>query len=125
MKNNLITKIALGVALVALLFSAITLIRAFILGAGIVFAVIQLVVTIIITAICAFMLYYLSKPADGDGEEEAPAEAAQKTAEPTAVTAEAETDEIFDESGVQPAAAETEAVPDDLEEKYNWSNFEI
>ena len=71
MKNNLITKIALGVAVAALLFSIVTLIRALILNNGIFMACILVVGTAIVVAICAIMLYVLSSYEPADDEEEA------------------------------------------------------
>ncbi len=58
--RTLITKIALGVAIAALIFSIITLIRAIVLGNAIFIACVQVIGTVIIVAICAIMLYVIN-----------------------------------------------------------------
>ena len=68
MKKNLITKIALGVAIAALLFSIVTMVRSFIIGAGVLMSCILVVGTSIIVAICAIMLYVLRNYDYGDDE---------------------------------------------------------
>lgn len=78
--RNLITKIALGVAIAALLFSIVTLIRAIVLGAGVLIAAVQVIGTAIIVAICAIMLYVIGAYEEDEEEpqdlpeEEEPAE---------------------------------------------------
>lgn len=64
--KNLITKIALGVAIAALVFSIVTLVRAIILNAGVFIAAIQVIGTAVIVAICAIMLYVLSNYEDDE-----------------------------------------------------------
>ena len=71
--RNIITKIALGVAAAAFIFSLITLIRAIVVGVGVPFAAIQVIGTLIIVAICAIMLYVLRNE-DPEEDEEAPEE---------------------------------------------------
>ena len=78
--RNIITKIALGVAAAAFIFSLITLIRAIIVGVGVPFAAIQVIGTLIIVAICAIMLYVLRNE-DPETDEEAPKEDAADTDE--------------------------------------------
>lgn len=76
--RKIITRIALGVAAAALVFSVITLIRAIAVGADVLFAAIQVTGTLIIVAICAVMLYIFrgedeleeeDEPDDDDSEE--------------------------------------------------------
>ena len=78
--RNIITKIALGVAAAAFVFSLITLIRAIVVGVGVPFAAIQVIGTLIIVAICAIMLYVLRNE-DPETDEEAPKEDAADTDE--------------------------------------------
>ena len=78
--RNIITKIALGVAAAAFIFSLITLIRAIVVGVGVPFAAIQVIGTLIIVAICAIMLYVLRNE-DLETDEEAPKEDAADTDE--------------------------------------------
>lgn len=108
MKNNLIIKIAFGVSIVALVFSVITLIRAVVLGARVVFPVIQVIGTLAIAAICAVMLFTLNRQESEESNEDGE--------EPPSKTAEEAPNE---------SAELTEDDPDtDLEAKYNWSNFQ-
>lgn len=109
-KRKLITRIALGVAAAALIFSIITLIRAIVLGAGVAFAVVQVIGTLIIVAICAVMLYVIRR--EEESEEAKGIEEADETE-----TADPEPDEPF-----------TEDIPDDAAEttqndKYHFDNF--
>lgn len=68
MKKNLVTKIALITAIVALLFSIVTMVRAIIIKTGIVLAVIEVIGTAVIVAICSIMLYVLSTTEDDDDD---------------------------------------------------------
>lgn len=108
-KRDLITKIALGVALLAFVFSAITLIRAIVLGAGVLFAVIQVIVTLIIVAICAVMLYVIRREEAEAGEDETPPEA-----------------EIQEPQEEAPAGEDSIAGPilSEIDDKYHFENFE-
>lgn len=64
--KNLITKLALIVAVAALLFSIITLIRSIVIGSNVFLSCILVVGTVIITTVCAIMLYVLSRYEDDD-----------------------------------------------------------
>ncbi len=68
--NNLVTKIALIVAIIALLFSIVTLVRSIIIHAGIVLAIVQVIGTAIIVAVCSIMLYVLNTTEDDDEDDE-------------------------------------------------------
>lgn len=109
LKNNLITKIALGVAIAALIFSIVTLIRVLVTGSGILFAVIQVVGTIIIVVICVMMLKYMRNNDDGDDEDEE--------------------EQPQEEEIAESASAEDESIPQDSEEqlpsndKYDLTKF--
>lgn len=69
--NNIITKIALGVSIASLVFSIVTLVRAIIIGNGVLMASILVVGTAVVVAVCAIMLYVLSnyEPIDDEAEE--------------------------------------------------------
>lgn len=115
MKKNLITKIALIVAIIAFVFSVVTMIRAIILNVGIVLAIVQVVGTAIIVAICAIMLYVLSNTDDeeDDGEEDQGDD--PKGGEMT------ETISAPQDESIDIELKETENAP---EFKYDLSNFE-
>lgn len=71
--RNLITKIALGVGIAALLFSIVTLVRSIVNASGVLMAVIVLIGTATVVAICAIMLYVQKKYDaydDEDGEDD-------------------------------------------------------
>ena len=102
LKRNTITKIALGVAVVALLFSVITLIRAIVIGSGVMFAAIQVIGTLIIVSICAIMLYVL------------------RNEEPEELSEENE-DKEKDLSGEEKTVDDE---PDEINDKYNFDTFE-
>ena len=129
MKHNLITKIALGVAIAALAFSIVTLIRALILNNGVFLAVIIVIGTAIVTAICAIMLYVLStyEPV-GDEEtaeasDEDDAEAADAADEPDSDTAEEQPE---DTAAGDPIEEEVDELLEKLESEggYHLDNFE-
>jgi flagellar biosynthesis/type III secretory pathway M-ring protein FliF/YscJ len=106
--SNIVTKIALIVAIVALIFSIITLVRAIIINAGIPLAVVQVIGTAIIVAICSIMLYVLSNnPEDDEDEEEE-----EKPEDASAEDDEPKTNVEFDEIG------------DLTDDPYDLKNFE-
>ena len=75
MKNkNLITKIALGVAIAAFVFSVVTLIRNIVLGTMVVLGVIQVVGTALVLAICVFLMVMVKRYDDmqEEGSDEEP-----------------------------------------------------
>ena len=109
LEKNVITKIALGVAAAAFIFSLITLIRAIIIGVGVPFAAIQVIGTLIIVAICAIMLYVL-RTEEPEADEEAPAEEASE--EPA-------------EAPEENTVTDTENIePDVIHSKYDFESFE-
>lgn len=111
LNKNIITKIALGIAAVAFVFSVITLIRAIVLGSGVLFAAIQVIGTMIIVSICAMMLYVLRTE---DPEEEIKEEDDKSE----------ETD-LTDEANAENYEPEVEAdQADKKEDKYDLLNFE-
>jgi hypothetical protein len=119
MKTKLITKIALGVAIAALLFSIVTFIRSLIIGANIFLGAILVVGTAIIVVICAVMLYYLN---NYDAAEEDEADASPDPADDASDISEtAETAESPDD-----VEAEVDSLIADLEadHPYNLHNFE-
>lgn len=69
MNKDLIIKIALGVSIAAVLFSVVTLIRAFIIHSTVVFPIIQVIGSLLIAAICWYLFSVLRK-ADFDEEPE-------------------------------------------------------
>lgn len=108
--KNLITKIALAVALAALVFAVLTLIRSIKYDSNVMMACILVVGTSIIVAICAIMLYVLShyEDDDEDGDESAE-DAADHGADAEPVpAADVEPAEDDPENGMEPDAA-TEA----------------
>ena len=112
LERNTITKIALGVAAVAFLFSVITLIRAIILGNGVLFAAIQVIGTLIIVSICAIMLYVLRNE-DEEAEESAEEESADShDADP------------YDETLTNDALSPETAEPENKNDRYDLDNFE-
>lgn len=88
--RNIITKIALGVAAAAFIFSLITLIRAIVVGVGVPFAAIQVIGTLIIVAICAIMLYVLRNEDPEEDEEALEEDAADKDEAPEDSTTDTE-----------------------------------
>ena len=85
--NNTVTKIALIVAIIALVFSIVTLIRAIIIKVGIPLAIIQVIGTAIIVAVCSIMLYVLSvngvEDEDDDEDEDENTSEQSELPEPT------------------------------------------
>ena len=148
MKKNLITKIALGVAIAALLFSIVTMVRSFIIGAGVLMSCILVVGTSIIVAICAIMLYVLrnydygddESGEDEDGEDEDEEESEDDDDGPDyseskkkTVTARSESrnrkkdkDKTIDQDKEKEIEDEVDKLIADLEEKssYDLHNFE-
>lgn len=114
LKRNTITKIALGVAVVALLFSVITLIRAIVIGSGVMFAAIQVIGTLIIVSICAIMLYVLRN--------EEPEELSEEN-EDKEKDLSGEEKTVDDEPASEINEAE-ENEPNEIKDKYNFDTFE-
>lgn len=80
MDRKLITKIALGISLAALVFSAVTFIRSLVLGSGVLPSLLLVVTTGMVVAVCALMMrtmagydddYYDGLPDYEDTEDEA------------------------------------------------------
>lgn len=120
LQKNIITKIALGVAAVAFLFSVITLIRAIVIGAGVMFAVIQVIGTLIIVAICVIMLYFtrFEETEDEDEEETKDQKTEIKENSPDDLTQPEDNESILNDT-------ESEIIEPDIEDdKYNFNNFE-
>lgn len=107
MNRNIIIKIAVGVSVVALLFSLVTLIRALIIGSNVVFPVIQVIGSAAIFAIC-FMLFRSLSAAVDDETEDADEEENKPEPEPETDKSTEQADEELDE----------------LYEKYHLSDFE-
>lgn len=118
MKKNLITKIALIVAIIAFVFSVVTMIRAFIINMGIVLAIVQVIGTAIIVAICAIMLYVLSNTEDEEDDE------TLKEKPEAEEVAEADITETVAEQDVGSVDIELNDIEDVPEFKYDLSNFE-
>jgi len=112
LEKNTITKIALGVAAAAFIFSVITLIRAIIIGTGVLFASIQVIGTLIIVSICGIMLYVLKNE---DEEAEEPAE--EENTESSDINP-------YDEplTNDDPSPETTE--PQNNDDRYDLENFE-
>ena len=114
LKRNTITKIALGVAAVAFLFSLITLIRAIVIGSGVMFAAIQVIGTLIIVSICAIMLYVLRNEETEELSEEDEDE--ENNVSDEAKTVDDETASVIDKA--------EDDEPDESNSKYNFDTFE-
>ena len=69
--RSLLTKIAFGISLAALIFSILTLVRAIVFGSGVLMACLLVVGTAIVVAICAIMLFVLRGYTDEADEDEA------------------------------------------------------
>ena len=127
MKKNLVTKIALIVAIVALLFSIVTLVRAFIIHKGILIAVIEVIGTAVIVTICSIMLYVLNTTDDEEDEED---EAEDEQDEDERMKSKKPAKKEF----VQKAEKEKDITEDDIDvllndidkvdDNYDLSNFE-
>ena len=114
LEKNIITKIALGVAAAAFIFSLTTLIRAIIIGAGVPFAAIQVIGTLIIVSICGIMLYVLRKEESEESSEE-------NENNDDDFSEEAQSSDDEPSPGIyEPEEAE----PYDNDDKYNFSTFE-
>ena len=129
--KNLITKVALGIAIAALIFSIVTLVRSIVTGKNILMSCIIVVGTMIVVAICAIMLYILNKyEPDEDAEDDT--DESDNTAEPDEEQADAEAPaEAESEPLDAPVDQEDiEAQVDELianlesEKPYDLSNFE-
>lgn len=120
MKNNLITKIALGIAVAALVFSIVTLIRSITIGSGVLLSAILVVGTTVIVAICAVMLYVFNNYTfdEEDGEDDPDESADEQTEE----QGQDKTPEHQDED----IETEVDSLIADLESdaSYDLSNFE-
>lgn len=124
MKKNLITKLALGVAIAAMLFSIVTLIRSLIIGSGVLMSSILVVGTTIIVAICAIMLYVLSnyEAAEDEDDDEADEDGSDEAAGDDADSKEA-AETLHKEHEIEQEVDELIA---DIEkqDKYDLHNFE-
>ena len=107
--RNLIVKIAFGVSSVAVLFSLVTLVRSIIIGASVVFPIIQVVGSAAIFVICFLMFRMLLSGGIEEDEEETKPESVEER-------------EAEDVSQEEIERAESEV--DSLYEKYNLSDFE-
>jgi hypothetical protein len=127
--NNLITKIALGVAVAALIFSIVTFIRSLVIGANVLLGAILVIGTTIIVIICAVMLYYLRAYDDAEDDTSDTDDAAdsEDSDEP------ADADEASESAAEAPSAesaddieAEVDSLIADLESdrSYDLRNFE-
>ena len=133
--RDLITKIALGVSIAALIFSVVTLIRSIVMGSGVVMACILVVGTGIVVAICAIMMYVLKNYGGTDDEDEEDVEV-NDAPEDTDVNASARSEDAEGADEPAPKAKNTDSsdrIESEVDEiiaglergrSYDLSNFE-
>ena len=126
MKNkNLIIKIALGVSIVAVLFSVVTLIRAIIIHSMVVFPIIQVIGSIAIAGICYYlfkMLRSANSEEESEDESDEQTESEQEPEKSVDEKTEDKTEEEIETDTGSEEKRETEA-SDDKDDEYHFSNF--
>lgn len=127
MKRNIIIKIALGIAIAALVFSVVTLIRTIIIRGSILIGIVQVIGTAIVVVICGIMLYVMSQYDDSEFEDEDEDEEEEVKQEDRPQEDTYDTDEELETPENSEPQSEIDQLLSDLETEekgYNLADFE-